>query len=87
MIKELHQKLLNKEVTIKDIVDNCLNNIQKYKDKNIFLEVYNDIDIQIKKAQEMFDRGIIPEPTVETMVNIFKGIKGLKNEIKTNTIR
>jgi hypothetical protein len=23
----------------------------------------------------MFDRGIIPEPTVETMVNIFKGIK------------
>lgn len=50
MIKELHQKLLNKEVTIKDIVDNCLNNIQKYKDKNIFLEVYNDIDIQIKKS-------------------------------------
>jgi hypothetical protein len=39
------------------------------------------------QAQEMFDRGIIPEPTVETMVNIFKGIKGLKNEIKTNTIR
>lgn len=30
------------------------------------------------QAQEMFNRKIIPEPTVETMVNIFKAIKGIK---------
>lgn len=30
------------------------------------------------QAKEMFDRGIIPEPTVDCMVSIFKMIRGLK---------
>ena len=34
------------------------------------------------QAQEMFDRGIIPEPTVETMVNVFKAIMGMKKKKK-----
>ena len=36
------------------------------------------------QAKEMFERGIIPEPTVECMVNVFKVIQKIK-ELKNGS--
>lgn len=58
MIKDLHKKIKNKEITIRQIVDECLKNIETHdKDIHAFLEIYNDIDEQISFAQKMFDEG------------------------------
>lgn len=58
-IEKVHNSLLNKEYTIKELVDSYLEKIQeKNKNINAYLEVfYDDIDNQIKIAEEKFSSG------------------------------
>lgn len=57
-IKKVHDLFKNKEVTIRDLVDAYLENIKnKNKEINAFLEVFDDVEEQIKKAEDMFAKG------------------------------
>lgn len=59
-INDAHDALINKKITVTDLVNQYLN---AAKDKNseifAYVEIFNDADIneQIKKAQEMIDNG------------------------------
>lgn len=59
-ILEIHQNLLDKKTTIREVVDFYLNNIKENEPKiNSLLGVYDDafISEQIKKAEELFISG------------------------------
>lgn len=57
-IEKVHDLFKNKEVTIRDLVDAYLENIKnKNKEINAFLEVFDDVEEQIKKAEDMFAKG------------------------------
>ncbi len=57
-IKKVHDSLVAKEYSVSFLVDSYLNIIKdKNPQINAFLEVYNDIDSQIEKAQKMIDAG------------------------------
>lgn len=57
-VKELHDSYKRKEFTISEIVGSYLNEIKKSnKDINAYLEIFSDIDEQIKKAEEKFEDG------------------------------
>lgn len=55
-IKELHAMYTRGDVTVREVVDAYLKNIeQKNGTINAFLEVYSDIDEYVEKAQQMID--------------------------------
>ncbi len=59
-ILEIHQNLLDKKTTIREVVDFYLKNIEENESKiNSLLGVYDEefINIQIKKAEELFVNG------------------------------
>lgn len=57
-IEKAHKHFLNGDFTVRELVDQYLKVIkEKNKKINAYLEIYNDIDYQVKKAQEMFDNG------------------------------
>ncbi|MFZ4500461.1 MAG: Asp-tRNA(Asn)/Glu-tRNA(Gln) amidotransferase subunit GatA [Minisyncoccia bacterium] len=55
-IQELHEKYLNKELTVADAVDAFVVRA-KADTLNIFREVFSDIEDQVAVAQKMFDKG------------------------------
>jgi aspartyl-tRNA(Asn)/glutamyl-tRNA(Gln) amidotransferase subunit A len=57
-IENAHESLIKKEFTVKELVDAYLEVIKnKNPEINAYLEIYNDIDEQVKKAEEMFKNG------------------------------
>lgn len=59
-ILEIHQNLLDKKTTIREVVDFYLKNIEENESKiNSLLGIYDEefINIQIKKAEELFVNG------------------------------
>lgn len=57
-IEKAHQSLKNEDYTVIELVNSYLEVIQKKNSNlNAYLEIYNDIDTQIKKAEEMFKNG------------------------------
>lgn len=55
-IKSLGEKLRNKSVTVRELVDSSLSMISEKKDVNAVVGIYSKdfIDAQVKKAEEMF---------------------------------
>ena len=57
-IKKARELLDNKKISVKELVDFYLKNIEdQNKNLNVFLEVYKDVAEQIKEAQAMIDEG------------------------------
>ena len=57
-IEKTHEHFRNGDFTIRELVDSYLNIIkEKNPDINAYLEVYDDLDSQIKIAEEMFKNG------------------------------
>ncbi|MFT5179677.1 MAG: aspartyl-tRNA(Asn)/glutamyl-tRNA(Gln) amidotransferase subunit A [Candidatus Paceibacteria bacterium] len=57
-IKEAHEKLVNKEITVSDLVNAYTKNITEKNDElNVYLTVFDDLDDQIKTAQDKIDSG------------------------------
>lgn len=57
-IQKLHKMYTTKEVSVKEVVDAYLKNIQeKNQEINAYIEIFTDTDEYIKKAQEMIDSG------------------------------
>jgi aspartyl-tRNA(Asn)/glutamyl-tRNA(Gln) amidotransferase subunit A len=59
-VKDIYNKLMLKETTVRDVVDECLKNIkEKDKDINAVLGIYSDkfLNEQIENAQKMLDEG------------------------------
>lgn len=57
-IKKAHEALKKGEFSVRDLVDAYLKNIEeKNKDLNLYLEIYKDIDEQVKIAEEKFKSG------------------------------
>ena len=57
-ISKAHQLLIDQKIKVKDLVDIYLGEIEeKNKDINAYLEIYNNLDEQIEKAQELIDSG------------------------------
>ena len=57
-IKRAHDLLVKKELTVRELVDFYLKNIEeKNEDLNVYLSVFKNIDEQIKKAQKKIDAG------------------------------
>lgn len=77
-IKGLNKKLISKEISVLDLVDFYKKQIEeKNKEINAYLEVFDDIDVQVQKAQEMIDNGkgtVLTGIPVSIKDNIF--IKG-----------
>jgi aspartyl-tRNA(Asn)/glutamyl-tRNA(Gln) amidotransferase subunit A len=57
-IEKAHTHLNNGDFTVRELVDEYLKVIKEKNQKiNAYLEIYNDIDLQVKKAEEMFANG------------------------------
>jgi aspartyl-tRNA(Asn)/glutamyl-tRNA(Gln) amidotransferase subunit A len=57
-IEKAHEHFKNGDFTVKELVDEYLEVIkEKNKEINAYLEIYNDINEQIKKAEKMFKNG------------------------------
>ncbi len=57
-IKEARKLLDSKGVSVKELADACLKNVEsKNKELNIFLEVYDDVSSQIEVSQGKIDSG------------------------------
>ncbi len=57
-ITKTHEHLKNRDFSVRDLVDEYLKVIEeKNPTINAYLEIYNDIDEQVKKAEEMFKNG------------------------------
>lgn len=57
-ISKAHQLLIDQKIKVKDLVDVYLGEIkEKNKDINAYLEIYNNLNEQIEKAQELIDSG------------------------------
>lgn len=57
-IKKAHEHFINGDFTVRELVDEYLKVIkEKNSEINAYIEIYTDIDEQVKKAQEMFDNG------------------------------
>jgi len=57
-IEQVHQSLLDKDYTVRELVDTYLEKIkEKNGEINAYLEIYNDISEQVKIAEEMFEEG------------------------------
>lgn len=54
-IEKAHESLVRGDFSVKDLVDEYLKIIkEKNSDINAYLEIYNDIEIQVKEAEKMF---------------------------------
>jgi aspartyl-tRNA(Asn)/glutamyl-tRNA(Gln) amidotransferase subunit A len=63
-IKKAHQLLTNRDITVRDLVNAYLKEIEKKnKDINAYLEIYNNLDEQIEKAEKMIFEGKATELT------------------------
>lgn len=57
-IKKAHESLLNGDFTVRELVDAYLEVIkEKNPTINAYLEIYNDIDDQVRKAEDVFKDG------------------------------
>jgi len=57
-IVKAHESLKKNDFTVTDLVNAYLNNIkEKNQDLNAYLEIYDDVLVQSKKAEEMFGNG------------------------------
>lgn len=57
-IKKAHESFKKGDFSVRELVDEYLEVIkEKNKELNAYLEIYNDIDLQVKKAEEMFKNG------------------------------
>lgn len=57
-IKEARKLLDSKDISVKELADACLKNVEsKNKELNIFLEVYDDVSSQIEVSQGKIDSG------------------------------
>ncbi len=57
-IKKAHDHLTKGDFTVSDLIDAYLSVInEKNKDINAYIEIYNDIDDQVKIAEQMFANG------------------------------
>lgn len=57
-IEKAHEHFLNGDFTVRELVDEYLKVIKEKNGRiNAYLEIYNDIDDQVKKAEEMFKNG------------------------------
>lgn len=57
-ISKAHQLLIDQKIKVKDLVDIYLGEIkERNKDINAYLEIYNNLDEQTEKAQELIDNG------------------------------
>ncbi len=57
-IEKAHKALSSGEFSVRELVDAYLANIEtKNKELNLYLEIFNDIDEQVKIAQEKFAKG------------------------------
>ena len=57
-IEKAHEHFKNGDFTIRELVDEYLKVIKNNNERiNAYLEIFNDIDEQIKKAEEMFKNG------------------------------
>lgn len=57
-IKKVHNHFKNGDFTVRDLVDEYLKIIKEKNERiNAYLEIYNDIDEQVKKAEKMFKDG------------------------------
>lgn len=57
-IAEARKKLDSKEISAKELVESCLQNIEeKNKELNVYLEVYDDVLKQAEEAQKLIDGG------------------------------
>lgn len=57
-IKSAHESLKRGDYTVRELVDSYLKNIEeKNGELNAYLEVFDDIDEQVKEAQNKFDDG------------------------------
>ncbi len=57
-IEKAHESLMSGQYTVRALTDAYLKNIsEKNADLNLYLEVYDDIDAQVKVAEEMFKNG------------------------------
>lgn len=57
-IEKAHESLVKGEFSVRELVDSYLKNIsEKNKELNLYLEIYDDIDEQVKVAEEMFKNG------------------------------
>lgn len=57
-INKAHQLLIDQKIKVKDLVDAYQKEIkEKNKDINAYLEIYNNLDEQTEKAQELIDSG------------------------------
>ena len=73
-IKEARRLLDSKELSVKELVEYYLKNIEeKNKELNIYLEVYEDVLEQADRAQEIIDKGEA------------KDLTGIPLSIKDNT--
>lgn len=63
-IQEAHAMLLNRTISVRDLCDLFLKEIDKNnKEINAYIEIYNNIDEQITRAQKMIDEGHAGELT------------------------
>ena len=63
-IAKAHKALFEGSLTVRDLTDACLKNIDNKNDElNVFLHVFDDIDEQVKRAEDMFASGRATELT------------------------
>lgn len=63
-IKKAHEALVKGEYSVRELADAYLKNItEKNGELNLYLEIYADIDEQVKVAEEMFKNGTVSELT------------------------
>lgn len=57
-IEKAHDAFLKGDFTVRELVDEYLKNIkEKNSDINAYIEIFNDIDSQVARAEEMFKNG------------------------------
>ena len=57
-IEKAHEALTKGDFTVRELVDSYLKNIaEKNADLNLYLEIYDDVDAQVKVAEEKFANG------------------------------
>src|SRR3990167_5369169 len=55
MIENLHEKLKKGELSVRELVNSCLMTAkEKNKDVFAFLEIFEDLENDIKRAEQMF---------------------------------
>ena len=56
-IKEAHEMLINKKMSVLELVEAVLKEAESARDLNAYLEIFSDIRLQAEVAQKMIDEG------------------------------